>query len=786
MTLVWLAAAWVAGILLASTDGGNFTGWIIIGGVALLSALVMRDRPTVRLALLMVMMAAFGAARYIGSLPVIDETHIAYYNDTGYFELEGVISAEPDPRDTHFNLRVAMDTLRDGDLEVTVHGVALVQAPRSGDYAYGDRVEIWGRPSTPPTYDTFSYRDYLARHGILTLVPDARVTVLGSGYGNPVIAAMLQFKARARSVISAFLPDPQGALLTGILLGDESGISPDVGDAFAATGTTHIIAISGFNIAIVAGLMMGLARKVMAERYAAMLTIVGIAFYAALVGGDPAVVRAAIMGGLGVIAARIGRQTYALSSMAAAALVMSLLNPQVIWDVGFQLSFAATLGLVLYTGRIEEGIRRLLRGLFAAETVERVIGALSEPVIVTLAAQITTLPLLVLYFRRLSLVSLFANALILPAQSLVMVIGGLATLIGLVVFQIGRLFAWADWLFLTYTIEVVRVLSRLPWAEMDVAVAPVAAWGMYPLLMGVMEMVSMPGERIRKLADAIRRRIGTEGLMGAGAVVAALLWAVAMTGPDGLLWVRFPDVGDGNAVLIQTPGGAHVLIDGGRYPTRTLTALGGAIPFWNRRVDLVLVTGPGDDRVLALPDVLAGYEVQLVGTSGVRSESPSWAAFEDAVAREGAGQVTLLAGDEIRFDDGVTITVIHPQELPGEDSKPADYALALRLSYGDASFLLLPDWSRDAVDEVLRAGWYISGTVMQVAGYGRASANPPELLAAVSPQVAVLNVGAGNRAGLPDEGVLDALSGVELFRTDRHGTLALATDGATLWVYTER
>lgn len=158
----------------------------------------------------------------------------------------------------------------------------------------------------------------------------------------------------------------------------------------------------------------------------------GIALYTLFVGGDPAVFRAAILGGLALFAAQIGRRQAGLNSLALAALVMAALNPQVLWDVGFQLSFAATLGLVLYAEPLTAGFNRLASRWLARERVQALSGPVSEYLLMTLAAQITTLPVILYHFQRLSLSAFVTNPLILPAQPPVMTLGGLAVMLGLV------------------------------------------------------------------------------------------------------------------------------------------------------------------------------------------------------------------------------------------------------------------------------------------------------------------------------------------------------------------
>ena len=367
-------------------------------------------------------MLALGAGRLLLAVPHFDETSLATYNDIGWVTLKGIVAGEPDEREHYTNLRVQVErlTLPDGT-ELEVEGLALINASRYLQHDYGDRVRIEGLLETPPIFEEFSYREYLARQGIHSLIRRAQVERKEGGQGNPLYAALLTLKARAQSTIASILPEPQAALLTGILLGVETGIPADLMDDFSATGTTHIIAISGFNITIIASIFAGLAQRLFDKRRAVWVAITGVVVYTIFVGASAAVVRAALMGILYLWGRHLGRPTFAPVSLAAAAIGMTALNPYTLWDAGFSLSFAATVGLVLYAEPLERGFERALARFTSTERAQKAVGLISEALLVTLAAQITTAPLILAYFRRLSLVTLLTNFLILPAQSYLMI-----------------------------------------------------------------------------------------------------------------------------------------------------------------------------------------------------------------------------------------------------------------------------------------------------------------------------------------------------------------------------
>ncbi|NDJ79326.1 MAG: DUF4131 domain-containing protein [Chloroflexi bacterium] len=789
MTLLYLVAAWVAGIFLASSSTTTAGVWLLVaGGGLMLSNTVHHHRPWRILAFCAVLFA-LGAARHAWATRPLDGNHVANFTGAGHFTLTGTITQDADIRDNHVNLRVEVDTIRYGTgPDYDSDGLLLVQAPRYGEYQYGDCVRVSGELQTPPEFDDFSYREYLARRGIHAIMPYAEVDVIAQDQGRPWFALMFSLKERAQNTINDLLPSPQAPLLSGILLGNERDISEDVREDFNATGTSHVIAISGANIIIVIRVLMGLLRPATGQRRAAWFTVGGVAGYTLLVGADPAVVRAAIMGGLSLVAMDLGRRTYGLTSLAFSVWLMTLWNPLTLWDVGFQLSVAATAGLVLFNEPLTKLLDWLLRRGFSGDTARQITKWLSEPVVVSLAAQITTTPLILLYFERLSLVSFFANVLIVPAQPYIMTVGGLAVLLGMVWQPLGAPLAWIVWIPLSYTLGIVRRLGDVEWAATDVDLTTQHAWGFYGLLLVMALFLIQHRDDRAALLRVLRQRITALGIVIGGAVVAILVWASALSQPDGKLHVWFLDIGHGNAVLIQTPDGAQILVDGGPNPTQLRRAVGDHLPFRDRDLDVLIVTQPRDTAIGALPELLDQYDVGLVLTNGQTGDSEEFDALQRAWAEQKVEVVPVSAGYRVETNDGVLLEILHPQTAPESNTNTKTAAIVIRVSYGDTSFLLTSELSETGALTMLEAGRYAGSTVLQLPDHGSGSTNSRFFLQTIDPQVAVINVGAGNRAGLPDPAVIAHLSAIgdrPLYRTDQDGTVEMVTDGRTLWVYAE-
>lgn len=783
MTAVYGGVAWLVGIWLAAQWGGDIRLWLVGGGGGVVAAVLLRRFPALRLGLLCLGAAGLGGARYLDAQPVIDQTHVAFYNGSDDVTLEGVVVREPDVRDRVIQLRVAAEriTLANG-VTRPVSGEALVRVWRYPPVPYGARIRVNGRIETPPELDDFSYRDYLARQGIYSLVNLPSLTILETGAGHPLYHAIFAFKERAARAVGRLMANPEAALLSGILLGNDNGIPPALEDQFQLTGMTHIIAISGFNIAILIGLLTAVTEPWLGRRVAVALIAPGVILYTLLVGADPSVVRAALMGVLYLIATRgLGRPAFALASLFLAAVAMTLHNPDVLWQVGFQLSFAATLGLMLYAEPIANAARRRLRRWVDRDAARLLMSLLSDALFVTLAAQILTLPLIAAHFGRISLVSLPANFLILPAQPGVMLWGGAATLAGMVWAPLGQLLGWVAWLFLHYTLVLVRLFAAVPGATLSLRLSPAGLAGIYALI-GLVTWWGKQDPERRAGWGAARARL-RPSLLAGGSLIAALLvlnWGMAQ--PDGRLHVTFFDVGHGDATFIQTPSGRQILIDGGPRPSVLLDHLGREMPFWDRRLDLLVATHPDSDHVAGLVEVFARYQVdRLLGNGAAPGQSQVYDALLAAAAETETAVHPLLAGEEIIIGDGVRLQALHPGPERALD-RDAN-SVVLRLVYGDFS-LLLPGDAAGEVETWLLENGRVAPTLVYKAGHhGAETAATPPFLAALRPRFAVISAGAGNREGLPHPDALNRLyaAGTAVLRTDELGTISVASDGERIW-----
>jgi competence protein ComEC len=784
MPLLWLSLAFIAGILFASQVNVSTTLWLVLAGGALVLAVLARlllprlavqpyylSASTSILVTLTLVFFFLGAARYQVIVPKVDAFHIAWYSDRDYeLVVTGTLTDPPDRRDTYTNLRLDTTRVDTGGGDLPVHDLILVRVPPGGDWHYGDVIRVRGHLKTPPENENFSYRDYLSNQGILAYMPDARATRLPFTAGNPVLRLVYAFKDRAVAKVYQVFPDPEASLLAGILLGDDNGMPADLQQAYKNTGTAHIIAISGFNIAIIAGLFVTLFSRMLGARKGAITAVTGIVLYTVLVGATASVLRAAIMGTLAIFARQVGRRQNGLNTLAFTAGGMAVLNPLTLWDAGFQLSFAATLGLVLYAQPLQDWFTGLLARRLSAETAAKIAGPFGAYVLFTLAAQLTTLPVMAWHFGRISLVAVIANPFVLPAQPAVMILGGLAVMLGFIYLPLGKVAGWIAWPFAAYTNRAVEFFNRFPHG---VIVLGEFSFLFVVLFYGLLLSLTFAGSRVRQV---LRPALAPSIIIAALGISVTLVWSAAFAVPDGDLRLTFLDVGSADAILIQTPTGRSILVDGGPSPSQLSSSLGRRLSPFDRRLDWLIIASTGEQQVAALPRILDRLPAGNVLWAG------------PIAAYYSSGQL-----DRWLSDNSIPVT----QSFPGAVLDLGDGARLEVARMSPRGALLLVEWKSfrallpiginlDTLTELNNGKTIGPVTALLLADSGFAQTNPPEWVANLRPQVVILSVAAGDPNNLPARVVLDSLKNTTLLRTDRNGWISISTDGTKLWVEVEK
>ena len=710
----------------------------------------------------------------------------------GHFEQEagfrGIVTNEPYVRNGSIRAKVQIEDKTFGGVTSKIQGNILlrVRGDRK-DIRYGDRVAFSGvlraprPPRNPGDFDGKAYAEVQGISGTVFLKRSGDLRILERDAGNPFWSQIvLPVRHAARSAIERDLTGNPSALLKGVLLGDRQAFPQRLLDDFAATGLTHTLAVSGFNVGIVALVGFTLLRSLSLGRLpTAMGVIPLLILYAFVTGLSPSVVRATLMACILIIGTVLERDVDVLNTLGLSAVILLWIWPMSVFDPGFQLSFVATLSLIVLTRPILSLIQDP-----PGSRPKPWKTWLAMPVAASVAAQVGSIPVVAYHFQTVSLISFLANLPTAPLVSAATVLGVLTALVGTILPILSTLINGANYLILKTMLASVHFFAQIPHAAVTVFAPSPTVLCIYYLAVGLM----LPGIR--------KSRCGKPLLFSLLLLSNGLAWSRSFD-PERGLEIVFLDVGQGDSAFIRFPDGKTMLIDGG-IRTRWFDVGGRIIlPFLRkqgiRHLDVVVATHPDLDHIGGLLEILKEIKVHHYLDSG--QSSATWAAtrIREVVAENQIPHQTLAAGDSLIGLGKVSALVLHPgTEFVSRDPShksplgPNNGSVVLRFGYKGTVFLLTGDIERSAESWLIRWGSRIKANILKVPHHGSRTSSTLSFLSEVSPSIAVVSVGGKNRFGHPAPDVLARYEadGVRVFRTDQQGAIVMRVDGDGLQIRT--
>ncbi|MHB8966948.1 MAG: DNA internalization-related competence protein ComEC/Rec2 [Thermoleophilia bacterium] len=771
-----IVAAYLAGIALSLAGLAPVLARFGLLAAALLLAAAVLFRPASSLRLLLLVAGAFALLGLsVGSLRLaaLEETELVTLAGRRV-TLEVTVERTPRERNGKISFFGRVDSGEYRDSAFTLRERVLVELYCRDDCAgaaavsEGQRLRLTGTlgtvPSTPEA--DFDYGRYLARRGIHTVmtVDDAGAQPAGARGGIGGIVDEL--RRHAKRSLELGNRGAAGGLLKGMVLGDASDVPDRVVDDLRDAGLLHLLAVSGQNVVLLGFVIMLIFRAMMMPRTAAAWgAIIAVCAYVPLTGADPSIVRAGIVGILGLLATILGRQAERCYLLAVSAAALLTHNPNNLLEPGFQLSYAAVLAI-----------------FFVAPALRRPLGflppLLAEAVAIAAAAGLATAPITLAHFQQVPLVTVPANVAAAPVAGPVMFIGVLSIIAAAVSPSVSWLLNLVAALCTAYLVEVARFFASIPGA-VYVGTAPggVAILYFYAMLIAMTALIR--NMTLHRLAGGLAR--GRSWALPAAILL--LLGVIACFGgaapaPPDTYTVSVLDVGQGDTILIQVPGGATVLVDGGpgsvvldRLEESGVT-----------RIDALVLSHPHADHVAGLTMVLEKYDVGVVYDASSPSSSPFYAEFLRLVERKGIEYRKMRAGDEAAFGE-LVLTVYAPGQRLSPDDINAN-SIVMVASYQGMDVLM----AGDAESDVLSSLDLPEVEALKVSHHGSRDDGLAGVLAAIKPQASVISVGAGNEYGHPAESTLQQLrdAGSGIYRTDQDGTVRLSLVDGRMVVTTAR
>lgn len=687
MPLLWISVAFLAGIVAGDWLDTSRWLWFSLAGVFLLFAILdsylskkialwggVRRRLPVSPGLLLFFFS-LGGLRYVLTVtPAWQTNDLAYYNHRGEFVITGWVAAAPDRRDDLTYYEIETIELTDpsnpdwAHASLRIEGRMRVSMDAGAAWEYGDLLRFIARPELPAEDGDFSYRQYLAGMNIHSVAYHPQgVERVGGGYGSPLSAALIRFRQKARETIFATFPQPESGLLSGILLGVDTDLPDALAQAYRDTGVAHIIAISGFNMAILAGLFLRLFTRRTGPYWAALLTAVLLIFYSLFVEASPSVWRALIMAVMGAGGHLIGRRQHGANALCFTAAAMCLVKPLLLWDVSFQLSFAATLGLVIFAQPLQDWLQGRLEKRVSEKSAAVLTSPLSEYFLFTLAAQFATLPVIAWHFRRISLSALLANPAVLPLQPALLISGGLTTFAGMLHPLAGKVLMVFSWPLMRFTNFAVVQLAKIKGGALTIHPS-FAIWILIAVALFLL-LFLLRGKISKFLKAGSLFWITVFLLAGCFTVI-----SIYVNRPDGNLHLHLARCEDQSTLFLRSPGGRVVILDLRGDVNELASALEKHLSPWNYAVDAVLITDRGGAEELGELAERIQVKSVILAPAAYRQEGGA----SELVIPAGIEVLKMLPGQAVEIEPGVRLGIA-AEDLNGT---------AMLLEYGVTRVLL--------------------------------------------------------------------------------------------------
>ena len=686
---------------------------------------------------------------------------------------EGVVSTAGEVRSLLAPLRGAQRIVLEAD---GLH--ILVEAPPNPQLRVGDRIttDLEFRTLAPEA------REKLRIRGIEASAKSYGVTLTERG------SPLEWLRGRIGDDIERMVPAPAGGLAAAIVVGLRERVDERLADAFTATGLGHVVALSGWNVAITMAVAERTLRRFTLTKR--RWSLIGIALiYGLFAGASASVIRASVMSAAALLAESSGRKGAGAVALSHAVVALLLFDPAIAYDAGFRLSALATAGLLAKSTSWSAAALHI--GARLPAPLQKAWNLLAEDIAVSIAAQAATLGLVIGLFGRVALWSIPLTLLIAPliapataAALLALVAGelalitpeGLALLPSLLALPAAALFGTAA--------QIAQIGSALPGTDFSIARDLTLPIGVVCSAAGIGLLLrhnsAAPVESVKRNAGGGWR---APAIVGACILVASCLASASAAAPRGELRIAVLDVGQGDAILVEYHG-KRMLIDGGPDPARLSTELDRLIPSWDRSIDVLVASHPHEDHLAGLPRLLDRYRIGAVVGAEVRGGGPASRSWNEILESRGADYHSVTSGSSFMLADA-RLAVLWPDreslERVPEDGGSAlnNRSIVLRLDIPGFSALFTGDIEAD-LDRRIAARITTPIDLLKSPHHGSATAASRELLAAVDPRVSIVSVGLRNSYGHPSAATLERLAERRgaVARTDLDGTVIALIDPA--------
>lgn len=734
----------------------------------------------------------------------LDTHHVMHHCSSDRLTIEGIVQSQEQISPEKSLLLIECVRRISGQTCFTLRGKIRLVVPSGLLFEAGDFVRFRTVVKAISGFRNpggFDYQKHLKRQGVFasgSILGPQDIIVIRRHWNPSLSSTVDHFRQSLKRLIDSNADTPEREILEAMTIGNQKAIPADIRDAFSQTGTSHILSISGLHVGMVASagflLIFGLLKsseylmlRFHIIKIAAATSMIPVFIYTLVAGMGTPVLRSAIMAVSFIIALMIGKLRDPYNVLLIAAFIILIIFPESLFEMSFQLSFSAVFALIYIVPRFSPLPASFL--IRAPRPIRFIAGQAYLFVLVSFAATLGTLPIILYYFNRLSTITILANIILVPLL-------GMLTLFLVFLFILAATFspmaaAWfikAASFSTSQSIAVIKRLSSLPWSSITfVKPNEIEIVLLYIFLFGVIQILT-PTSRSNH-----QSQIATHPVLIRISVSAAFLLLLVhglylywKDQTSNVLKLTVLDVGQGASSLVEFPQGVKMLIDGGGVPDSSFD-MGKSVvaPFLHdkriRKIDIVVLTHPHPDHLQGLIYILDHFHVGEVWTTPVKSDDDLYRRWERTLSNRKVNVRYLTAQTPPRDLASVRIEPLWPDyavdkaHLLGTN----DQSLVFKISFGETSFLVTGDISSQVESQLLSCGKALKSDLLLVPHHGSVHSSSVRFIQAVSPRHAIISTGKNNVFRHPHPQVLDRYRsmGVSIFRTDSQGAILVQSDG---------
>lgn len=692
-----------------------------------------------------------------------------YQNIQG--EIEGIGTIVSNPIEKEYQTSYTIKVKRLNGTSACQNTKILLKVKKDNntkEYSYGNEIAFkgeWKEPSRARNEGGFDYKQYLKTKKIYGMVEtqSSAITIRKENAINGILKLANVVQHKIKNKANELLEEEQASVLVALLIGNKEGLEEEVQEAFRMSNLSHMLAVSGAHVSyVMLGIGFIIANSKISKKVGKIITIVLLVFFLLITGQTPSVTRACIMSIYFIIASLCHKRVSVLSSISISFLTILLLNPYAIWDVGLQLSYGGTIGII--------ALYKIFCKQWENEKNGKIKNKIVEMLFLTLSANLILIPVIAYHYHTLSLTFPISNLLASPIMGILVIAGFITIFFSFFCNPIANLLAYPLSILLQVFLQIANMTSKLPFSQINVAVPNILCILLYYLILCLFlyyqkEKHKENKTRVEKKVLEQIQKITIKKIVVI-LVVAMILVFLYQNIPKSCQF-HFIDVGQGDSMLVTTPTGKTMLIDGGGQRDTKSFDVGKntLLPYLLKKritkIDFVLISHFDSDHVNGLLTIMKEIKVKCVIIGKQFESCDNYEAFIKIVKDKKIKVHVVEAGQRIKIEKNLYFDILWPssEEVISENSINNN-SLVCKLSYQKFSILFTGDIEQIAEKAILekyKGTNVLQSTILKVAHHGSKSSSTEEFLKAIKPKIALIGVGKNNTFGHPNAGVLERI-----------------------------